>query len=150
MRNEAKAGAAGADYQQALLQTMRLVAAGRRNAEAIQEAVIEGQRRLETSRMLLRSAGITAASPRTFAAVDALVARIEQTITRGDPVDDLIAGIQALVPSGVDPAMLMGVLIEGIAQTLLQRIPEEQCRDFVVALFLLLCQRIKLLDVGLR
>ena len=62
-----------------------------------------------------------------FPAVDALILDVETIAAdQTDPLAVLILLMQMLIRSEVDPYLLNGALIEGIAATIMQRIPAEK------------------------
>ena len=62
-----------------------------------------------------------------FPALDALIRDVETIAAdQTDPLAVLILLMQMLIRSEVDPYLLNGALIEGIAATILQRIPVEK------------------------
>ena len=54
-----------------------------------------------------------------------------------------VALIKFFIRSDVDPYLLIGVLIEGIAGILAQRIPEDRQRELLPRLFRLLHERLQ-------
>ena len=62
-----------------------------------------------------------------FPALDALIRDVETiTADQTDPLAVLILLLHMLIRSEVDPYLLNGALIEGIAATIIQRIPTEK------------------------
>ena len=62
-----------------------------------------------------------------FPALDALIRDVETIAAdQTDPLAVLILLMQMLIRSEVDPYLLNGALIEGIAATIMQRIPAEK------------------------
>ncbi len=140
------------EHKRVLKNARTLLADTTRNSSELAAVVAEAKASLAASRALLRRPVTTLLTPqngRTFPAIDELVARIERTVAHANPLDDLTALIKSLVPGDTDPGVLMGVLLEGIVQVLLQRIPAAERRDTVIALCTMLCQRLNLLDIGL-
>lgn len=88
---------------------------------------------------------------RTFAAVTELIERVEQTAMRDENLAAcLIADIKLAICSETEPTLLMGILVEGIVQTLLNRVPREERRDMIVSLCTLLCDRVNRRSIGLE
>ena len=94
-----------------------------------------------------RPASALLGTARQFGAVDEIIAQVEQLARRGDPLNALAGDIKMLVTSEMNPGMLMGVLLEGIVQTLLQRMPAQERRGWLVALLQMFCVRLDLPDV---
>lgn len=62
-----------------------------------------------------------------FPALDALIRDVETVAAdQTDPLVVLMMLIQMLIRSEVDPHLLNGALIDGIAATIMQRIPTEK------------------------
>jgi hypothetical protein len=78
--------------------------------------------------------------PRTFDAITELIARIEQSAV--DEAHVALAGNIILAVQTVhDPYRLIGFLLEGIAQTLQDRVPPAERQSAVDALHILLDRR---------
>jgi hypothetical protein len=87
---------------------------------------------------------------RTFAAVAELIEQVERAAVLDVVLTDrLITDIKRAIQSGTDPSLLMGILLEGIVQTVLERLAVADRRDTVIALCGLLCDRINQRGVGL-
>lgn len=92
----------------------------------------------------------SAGTVRTFAAVTDLIQQVERIAQdESETLDRLITDIKATIQGDSEPHMLMGVLMEGIVQTLAQRLPAAERRDTVLALIGLLCDRLNLRTLGL-
>ena len=60
-------------------------------------------------------------------ALDALIRAVEaQAAEKPDTVAILVGVLKLVIASEADPYLLSGALIEGIASTIVQRIPEER------------------------
>lgn len=59
-----------------------------------------------------------------------------------DPLLDLAAVIKDALESEADPYVMLGVLLEGIAQTLVTRVPPERHRSTLAAALVMLRQRL--------
>ncbi|HTI81196.1 MAG TPA: hypothetical protein VL614_12175 [Acetobacteraceae bacterium] len=82
-------------------------------------------------------------TPRSFAAVTELIERIEDASARdadlaGRLVEDILVAINVVA----EPSLLMGILLEGLAETVLERLSEEERRETAIALCTLLWDRI--------
>ncbi len=80
---------------------------------------------------------------RTFAAVTELIEQIEDAASRDAGlaarlIEDIILAIQVVA----EPSLLMGILLEGMAETVLERLSEEERRETAIALCTLLWDRI--------
>ena len=63
----------------------------------------------------------TKAAGRRFTAVTELVKRVERLAeNEADPLDAIAARIKEAIGGDTDPCLLMGLLLEGIAQTVVQ------------------------------
>jgi len=81
-----------------------------------------------------------------FGVMDELIAEVEQAAARdAAALDSLIAQIKALQNTDTDHHLLIGILLEGIAQAAGRIVPAVEQRDAVVALFSLLTQRLGML-----
>ena len=88
-------------------------------------------------------------APRTFAAVTELIRHVErETLSDVSFPTHLIETIAIALQSKADPSLLMGALLEGIAQTVLERIPAAEQSDTVIALFGLLWNRVSEAQTG--
>jgi hypothetical protein len=59
--------------------------------------------------------------------LDALISQVEaQAAERPDTVAILVGVLKLVIASEADPYLLSGAMIEGIASTILQRIPDEK------------------------
>lgn len=76
--------------------------------------------------------------------IDRLVEHINQvTGAAGDVLGDLARTVRAMIEGEIDPYLLAGVLIEGAAQAVLQRVPEERREVASLALLQLLHDRLR-------
>jgi hypothetical protein len=74
-----------------------------------------------------------------------LIRRVQRVAAdRPDPVHILAEMIAMIGESDVDPYAVLGVLIEGAAHTLAQRIPAERQADTAITLVELLEERLKM------
>ena len=82
-------------------------------------------------------------APRTFAAVTELIRHVEREASSdvGSPTH-LIETIAIALQNKADPSLLMGILLEGIAQTVLEQLPAAEQRDTAIALCGLLWNRV--------
>ena len=81
---------------------------------------------------------------RSYPAVEALVRRVQRVAaSRPDPLHILAATISMTDTIGMDPYAVLGVLIEGAAQTLAQQIPPEQQAQAAAELIALMQERLK-------
>jgi len=85
-----------------------------------------------------------------FAAVTELIEQMNQAVTRdaaltGRLIEELALAIQTMA----DPFALMGMLLEGVAETVLERLPESERRDTAIALCSMLWDRINRGQAGL-
>jgi hypothetical protein len=81
---------------------------------------------------------------RPFPAVEALVRRVQRAAAnRPDPLHILAQTIGMTGTIGMDPYAVLGVLVEGAVQTLVQHIPAERQADAVAMLVELLEERLK-------
>ena len=86
---------------------------------------------------------------RKFTAVTELIERVERSTQDGtDPIDRLVDDIKATMLSASEPYVLIGVLLEGIVQTVLRQLPEPERRDTAFGLIGLLCDRLNLQSPG--
>jgi hypothetical protein len=77
-------------------------------------------------------------------AVEELLALARNVAAGGpNPLAELGTGIRALIASEVDPYLLMGVLLEGVVQTLATRIPASRQDDALLASLLILLNRLR-------
>ena len=161
-----------ADYRLTAERSHALVADAWARTRALQLQIASGWQQLAASKQVLKrtttvsapplrgvapssqqtsdeSAG-TAGTVRTFAAVTELIEQVERVAQgESDAMDRLITDIKATILGDGEPYMLMGVLMEGIVQTLAQRLPASQRRETVLALFGLMCDRLNLDSLGL-
>jgi hypothetical protein len=76
-------------------------------------------------------------------ALDALIREVEtQAAGKPDPVAILVGILKLVVASEADPYLLSGALVEGIASTLMQRIPDEKRSEVGVETVRLLRDRL--------
>jgi len=85
----------------------------------------------------------TDGTERTFAAVTELIEQVENAAERdaglaGRLIEDIILAIQVVA----EPSLLMGILLEGMAETVLERLSEKERRETAIALCALLWERI--------
>jgi hypothetical protein len=81
---------------------------------------------------------------RQFPAVDNLIRRAQRTAAgRPDAARILAQTISMACPGGADPYSVLGVLIEGTVQTLVEHIPKERQAEVAATLKQLLDQRLK-------
>ena len=81
---------------------------------------------------------------RPFSAVDDLIRRVQRVAAgRPDPARILAQTIGMACPGGADPYAVLGVLIEGTVQTLVEHIPKERQAEIAATLKQLLEQRLK-------
>jgi hypothetical protein len=81
---------------------------------------------------------------RSFPAVQALVRRVQRVAAnRPDPAHILAQTISMTGTIGMDPYAVLGVLVEGAVQTLIQHIPAERQADAAAMLVELLEERFK-------
>ena len=81
---------------------------------------------------------------RSFPAVEALVRRVQRVAAnRPDPLHILAQTIGMTGTIGMDPYAVLGVLVEGAVQTLIQHIPAERQADAAAMLVELLEERLK-------
>jgi hypothetical protein len=81
---------------------------------------------------------------RSFPAVDNLIRRAQRAAAgRSDPARILAQTINMACPGGADPYAVLGVLIEGTVQTLVEHIPKERQAEIAAALKQLLEERMK-------
>jgi len=59
-----------------------------------------------------------------------------------DTLADLSASIKAALHSEADPYVMLGVLLEGVTQTLIVRVPSERHRSTVAAALVMLRERL--------
>jgi hypothetical protein len=86
---------------------------------------------------------------RTFAAVTELIAQVEHAARNDDVqtsrlVEEILRAKQA-----ADPCLLLGILLEGVVHTVLDRIPAAGWQDTAMALCGLLLDRINQAEAGL-
>ena len=81
---------------------------------------------------------------RPFLAVDSLIRRAQRAAAgRPDPARILAQTISMACPGGADPYAVLGVLIEGTVQTLVEHIPKERRAEIAVTLKQLLEHRLR-------
>jgi hypothetical protein len=65
--------------------------------------------------------------------LDAMIRQIEaQAAERPDPVAIPVGVLKLVIASEADPYLLSGALVEGIASTILQRVPDEKRGEVAV------------------
>ena len=80
---------------------------------------------------------------RSFPAVDNLIRRAQRAAAgRSDPARILAQTISMACPGGADPYAVLGVLVEGTVQTLVEHIPKERQAEITATLKLLLEERL--------
>jgi hypothetical protein len=80
---------------------------------------------------------------RPFPAVEALIRRVQRiAASRPDPMHILAQTISMTGAIGADPYAVLGVLIEGAVQTIVQQIPKEQRAETAATLVRLLTERL--------
>jgi hypothetical protein len=80
---------------------------------------------------------------RPFPAVEALIRRVQRVAaSRPDPMHILAQTIGMTGAIGADPYAVLGVLIEGAVQTIVQQIPEEHRTETAATLVRLLKERL--------
>jgi len=81
---------------------------------------------------------------RPYPAVDALIRRVQRVAAQRPDSLYIVAQTIAMAGTiGVDPYALLGVLVEGAVQTLVQHIPPERQTEAVATLVELLEERLK-------
>lgn len=80
---------------------------------------------------------------RTFAAITELIRHVERAASSDIGIaTHLIETIALALQSKTDPSLLMGVLLEGIVHTVLERVAAAEQRDTAIALCCLLWERV--------
>jgi hypothetical protein len=80
---------------------------------------------------------------RAFPAVEALIRRVQRVAaSRPDPMHILAQTISMTGAIGADPYAVLGVLVEGAVQTIVQQIPAEQREETAAMLLRLLQERL--------
>jgi hypothetical protein len=80
---------------------------------------------------------------RPFPAVEALIRRVQRVAaSRPDPMHILAQTISMTGAIGADPYAVLGVLVEGAVQTIVQQIPPEQQMETAATLVRLLKERL--------
>ena len=80
---------------------------------------------------------------RTSRAVRKLSSQAAEAAARApDPLADLSAAIKLALQQETDPYVMLGVLLEGVTQTLVARIPPERHRTALAAALVMLRQRL--------
>lgn len=94
----------------------------------------------------------TPGKARSYGAVDGLAEQARQLADRmPNRLADLTQEIRSLIDGDVDPYMLMGVLLEGLVQTVSTRIPVARQEDTMLATLIMLRQRLDaVIDVPSR
>jgi hypothetical protein len=86
---------------------------------------------------------------RSYPVVDNLIRRAQRVAAgRTDPVRTLAQTISMACPGGADPYAVLGALVEGTVQTLIEHIPSERHAEVASAVQQLLAER--LLASGVR
>ncbi len=88
--------------------------------------------------------GDAAAMPdRPFPAVEALIRRVQRiAASRPDPMHILAQTISMTGAIGADPYAVLGVLVEGAVETIVQQIPAEHREETATVLIRLLKERL--------
>jgi hypothetical protein len=96
--------------------------------------------------------GNAAAMPdRAFPAVEALIRRVQRVAAgRPDPMHILAHTISMTGAIGADPYAVLGVLVEGAVQTIVQQIPAEHQMEAVSTLVRLLEERLNAHGIASR
>ena len=151
-----------------IAQSMRLVQQARRHALDIRLMLSATQRRVDSSQarleegapagnLLARAAGGDGPSrdehatkgPRSFQAVDELIARVEGAAAcDASRLDDLIERIKALLHSDTDQYLLMGILLEGIVQAIRSAVSPAERRGVLVAALAIMLRRTGAASIG--
>jgi uncharacterized protein (DUF2342 family) len=80
---------------------------------------------------------------RPFPAVEALIRQVQRVAaSRPDPMHILAQTISMTGAIGVDPYTVLGVLVEGAVQTVVEQIPAEQQMETAATLVRLLKERL--------
>jgi hypothetical protein len=80
---------------------------------------------------------------RPFPAIEALIRRVQRVAaSRPDPMHILAQTISMTGAIGADPYAVLGVLVEGAVQTIVQQIPAEQQMETAATLVQLLKERL--------
>jgi hypothetical protein len=80
---------------------------------------------------------------RPFPAVEALIRRVQRVAaSRPDPMHILAQTIGMTGAIGADPYAVLGVLVEGAVETIVQQIPAEQQMETAATLIRLLKERL--------
>jgi hypothetical protein len=80
---------------------------------------------------------------RTFPAISDLIERVERATARDEGLAvQLIEDILLALQNRTNPSLLTGILLEGIAQTVLELLPEDERRNAAIALCGLLWDRV--------
>lgn len=83
------------------------------------------------------------AAPRIFPAVAEMIRQIEEAASsEASGATHLIEAIAIALQGEADPSLMMGVLLEGLAQTVLERLPAAEQRNTAIALAGLLWERV--------
>ena len=86
---------------------------------------------------------------RSFKAVDDLIRQAEEAATNElDPVGLVAELIRLAGDSGADPYVLVGTLVEGVANTLAKHIPSERRKETAAAMLKLLLERLNASEQG--
>jgi hypothetical protein len=81
---------------------------------------------------------------RPFPVVDSLIRRAQRVaVGRPDPARILAPTISMACPGGADPYAVLGVLVEGTVQTLVEHIPKQRRAEVAATLKQLLEERMK-------
>jgi hypothetical protein len=86
---------------------------------------------------------------RPFPAVEALIRRVQRVAaSRPDPMYILAQTISMTGAIGADPYAVLGVLVEGAVQTIVEQIPAEQRMETAATLVQLLKERLSARGIG--
>jgi hypothetical protein len=142
-----------------------LLATSRETAAALQRQLVDARQRLWASKELVaRAAALSAVAfhaaipptsaadrsevrpadtVQTFAAVTELIAQVERSATHDVQTSArLIEEIMLAIGWVTDPSLVLGMLLEGLVETVLVRFPVPERRDTAIALCSLLWDRI--------
>ncbi len=127
----------------ATARSRKLIAAAKENANALQEQIATARCHLTASlNLLTRTTAMslspdikTEATPRTFPAVIELIEQLERAaVEDADLAAGLTANIKRALRSETDAALLIAIMMEGIVQTVLNRVSVDEQRQLITAL----------------
>jgi hypothetical protein len=145
-----------AEYRQATARSRALLAASRETIKALRLLFVDARQQLSASRKLVARAARSSAfrfhdttpptpeangaavdaqgTVQTFAAVTELIKQVECAATEEFGVSaDLVEAIVIAIDGGMEPSVLIGILLEGMIQTV-ERLPAPERRDTAIAL----------------